>query len=156
MVARMRRAFANTASILSLLLIVGGSTAQPTHVWQADLQIRTLEVTKNKTTMSVRVVIYTENNDEARAARVLFLLPIGVGVDRLAAGCVATPGPSNVPSLRASVACELGAIPDRAFREVWISTTLPAEGVPRRVGVFAYSATPDPIPGNNYAERIVP
>ena len=106
--------------------------------------------------MSVRIVIYTEHDDEAKDARLLILLPVGVGVDRLSPGCSAPAGPPGVPSLRATVACELGAIGDRGFREVFVFTTLPPDATHRRIGVFAYSATPDPVPGNNYAERTIP
>ena len=143
--------------VLSLSLMVsagaGVTSVIQQRVWQADVQIRTLEVTKSRTGMSVRVVVYTEHDDDARDARLLILLPVGVGVERLAAGCAASAGPSMVPSLRATVACELGQIVDHGFREVILTTTLPPEGMPKRFGVFAYSGTPDPVPGNNYAER---
>lgn len=145
-------------SLLLLPLAAGllhAGTRQPLK-WQADIQIRTLEVTRSRTGMSVRVVVYTENDDEARDAKIVILLPVAVGIDKLAPGCTATSGPSMMPSLRATVACELGAIADRAIREVLLATTLPPDESPRRFGVFAYSATPDPKPGNNYAERIVP
>ncbi len=126
------------------------------QVWQSDVQIRTLEVTKSRTGMSVRVVVYAEHDDDAKDSRLLVLLPVGVGVERLGSGCAASAGPSMVPSLRATISCELGVIANRGFREVLISTTLPPEGMPKRFGVFAYSATPDPVPGNNYAERTIP
>lgn len=129
---------------------------QHTRVWQADLQIRTVEVTSTRTSISARVVVYTEHDDEARDARLLVLLPVGVGIERLEPGCSASPGPSMVPALRAAVTCELGSIPDRGFREVTVLTTLPPPGMARRFGFFAYSGTPDPVPGNNYAERDLP
>jgi hypothetical protein len=131
-------------------------TAPPGRLHQADIQVKTLEVTRSRTNLSVRVVIYSENNDEARDARVVILLPVAVGIERLAPGCSAAPGPATAPSLRATVACELGAIADRGYREVLLATSLPPDMAPRRFGVFAYSATPDPNPGNNYAERIIP
>jgi hypothetical protein len=106
--------------------------------------------------VSVRVVVYTENDDEARDAKVLILLPVAVGIEKLGPGCTATAGPAMMPSLRATVACDLGGIADRAFAEVQLATTLPPDQSPRRFGVFAYSATPDPRPGNNYAERMIP
>lgn len=145
-----------TASLLTtaLLLVAAGDSSQ--RVWQADIQIRTLEITRTKTGISARIVVYNEHDDNAENARLLILLPVGVGIERLAAGCSATPGPSMVPSLRAAVTCEMGAIPDRGFREVVVTTTLPASPASRRFGVFTYSSTPDPVPGNNYAERTVP
>ena len=144
--------------LVPVLLVFAGAreSVSSQQVWQADIQIRTLEITRNKGTINARVVVYTENDDEAQNARLLILLPIGVGLERLAPMCSATPGPSMVPSLRATVTCELGAIPDRGFREVVLSTTAPATALPKRFGVFTYSSTPDPVPGNNYAERTIP
>ena len=142
---------------LALLLTGSAQVSIDTPpTWQADIQIRTLEVTRTRNSLNARVVIYTENDDDAQNARLLILLPVGVGIERLAAACAATPGPSMVPSLRATIACELGVIPNRGYREVLLSTTAPATTQPRRFGVFAYSATPDPVPGNNYAERTIP
>lgn len=138
------------------LVITGAHGFGAQHVWQADIQIRTLEITRNKTTINARVVVYTENDDDAQNARLLILLPIGVGLEKLAPSCSATPGPSMVPSLRAAVTCDLGVIPDRGFREVVLSTTAPTTPLPKRFGVFTYSSTPDPVPGNNYAERVIP
>jgi hypothetical protein len=125
------------------------------QVWQADVQIRTLEVTKTKSVITARVVVYTEKDDEARDSRLIVLLPLGVGIDKLGPGCTATAGPSMVPSLRAAVQCDLGSIPDRGIREAVITTTIPPDMVPKRFGVFVYSNTPDPAPGNNYAERTI-
>jgi hypothetical protein len=124
--------------------------------WQADLQIRTLEITRSRTGLTVRVLVYTEHDDEARDTRLVILLPVGVGVQRLGEGCTASAGPSMVPALRASVTCELGTIADRGYYEVLLAITRPSAGVPTRLGVFAYSGTPDPRPGNNYAERVLP
>lgn len=145
-------------SLVPLLLLGAGNPQrepQAPQRWQADIQIRTLEVTKMKTNMSVRIVVYTENDDEARDARLLILLPVGVGIERLAAGCSASAGPSMVPSLRGMVLCEVGNISNGGFKEVTLTTTLPSEPLPKRIGAFAYSRTPDPEPGNNYAERTI-
>lgn len=153
--AAMRGSF-NRFYPVVLLLATGSHRIQAAPVWQADIQIRTLEVTRNKGIINARVVVYTENDDSAQNARLLILLPIGVGIERLAIGCSATPGPSMVPALRAAVECLLGAIPDHGLREVSLVTTAPRSPAPSRFGVFTYSSTPDPVPGNNYAERIIP
>jgi hypothetical protein len=36
-----------------------------------------------------------------------------------------------------------------------VMTTLPPSGIPRTFGAFALSDTPDPKPGNNYAEGML-
>jgi hypothetical protein len=125
------------------------------QVWQADVQIRTLEVTKTRTTITARVVIYNEKDDEARDTRLIILLPLSVGIEKLATGCTATAGPTMLPSLRAAVECDLGSIPDRGIRETLIITTIPPDVVQKRFAVFVYSTTPDPMPANNYAERTI-
>lgn len=148
-----------TASIVLLLCHGAGSQAPArpaSRVWQADIQIRTLEVTKTRTSLNTRIVVYTEHDDDARDARLLILLPVGVGIERLAPGCAATAGPSNIPALRAAVTCQLGDLPNRGYREVTITTTRPFDGKPKRIGVFTYSLTPDPAPGNNHADRTIP
>lgn len=148
-----------TALTLSLLPLLARSSAPSDdpqgQVWQADVQIRTLEVTRTRSTMTARIVVYSEKDDEARDSHLIVLLPLGVGVDKLAPGCSANAGPAMIPSLRAAVECDLGSIPDRGIKEVVISTTLPPEVIPKRFGVFVYSNTPDPNPGNNYAERTI-
>jgi len=105
--------------------------------------------------MTARVVVYSEKDDEARDSHLIVLLPLGVGIDKLAAGCTATAGPSMLPSLRAAVECDLGSIPDHGIHETVITTTVPPDVFPKRFGVFVYSSTPDPAPGNNYAERTI-
>lgn len=152
----MQRSFKRLTPLALLVAISAQGTIDAPQAWQADIQIRTLEVTRTKTSINARVVVYTENDDDAQNARLLVLLPIGVGIERIASTCTATPGPSMVPSLRATVTCDLGVIPDRGYREVVLSTTVPATTPPKRFGVFAYSSTPDPVPGNNYAERAIP
>jgi len=148
-----------TLAALSLLTLMSRSTDAGDNgqgqVWQADVQIRTLEVTKSRSTMTARIVVYTEKDDEARDAHLVVLLPLGVGIDRLGTGCTATAGPSMLPSLRATVECELGSIPDRGIKEAVITTTVPPDVLPKRFGVFVYSNTPDPVPSNNYAERTI-
>lgn len=139
-----------------LVLSAGDPGTRQKLAWQADVQIKTLEVTKARSGLSVRVVVYTEQNDEARDARLLILLPVGAGLQKMGAGCTASTAPSMMPSLRATVTCELGSIADRGFHEVFVAITPPSSGNPSRLGVFAYSATPDPRPGNNYAERVLP
>lgn len=133
-----------------------GRAATAQDVWQADVRVQSLDVTmiKRGGPLSARVVVASDNDDEARAVRLDILLPIGVGVLRLAPGC--RPSPSAIATLNARVICELGDLPVRGLREVTITTT--GEGATRamRFAVFVMSDTPDPVPANNYAERTLP
>jgi hypothetical protein len=156
MIGPMKNAFGLTLLFALPLLASSGARSDGTQqVWQADIQIRTLEVTRTRSTITARIVVYTEKDDEARASRLIVLLPLGVGIDKLGPGCAATAGPSMIPSLRAAVECDLGSIPDRGIREVILTTTVPPDALMKRFGVFVYSNTPDPVPGNNYAERTI-
>ena len=126
------------------------------QIWRADIQVQSLRITRLDENLLMRVVVYSDNDDEARAARVEILLPVGVGLVRMAEGCTASAGPPGISGLRARVTCELGTLLVRSSREVFVMTTMPAAGIPKSFGAFAMSDTPDPKPGNNYLERTLP
>lgn len=151
-----------TARLGSIALAVAafaGSGQQPLdspRVWQADVSVQALDVTALKPggPITARVVVATDN-DEARDVRLEMLLPVGVSILRLAAGCRASPSP--VASVEARVSCTLGDLPVRALRELSITTSGAAKpGARLHYAVFAYSDTPDPVPSNNFAERVSP
>jgi hypothetical protein len=142
------------ALLVSVLAALGPGARQRT-LWQADLQIRRLTVSEDKGNLMARVVVAAEFG-EALGARVEMLLPVGVGIVTLGPGCVAGPGVAGIRELRARVECALGDMPARSHREVFVVTTTPPIGVVRGFGAVAMSETPDPRPGNNFAERAIP
>ena len=144
--------------VLSLLLALQAVpmlASSQGHVWQADLQIRSLTVTESKGNLTAKVVVVTELG-EAMAARVEVMLPVGVGIVKLGAGCAAGPSAPGVPSLHARVICTIGNLRPRDTREFSVITTAPPSGAARQFGAMATSDTPDPKPGNNFAERVIP
>lgn len=143
-----------TALVLSILAGLGLTTRQ--HLlWQADLQIRSLTISEEKGNLTARVVVASEFG-EALAARLEILLPVGVGIVHMGAGCIAGPSAPGVPSLRARVICTIGTLRPHGLREFSATTTAPPPGTSRRFGAIATSDTPDPKPGNNFAERAIP
>jgi hypothetical protein len=44
----------------------------------------------------------------------------------------------------------------RGLRDFFIATTAPVSGGRSRFAAFAFSDTPDPVPSNNFAERVLP
>ena len=138
------------------VLITGWSAKADDRFWQADVQIQSLRVTRVEGNLMGRIVVTSGRDDEARAARLEILVPVGVGIVRMAAGCSASAGPPGVSALRARVTCELGTIPVGGSREIFVATTIPPSGIPKSFGAFAMSDTPDPKPGNNFAEKTLP
>jgi len=128
----------------------------PQRVWQADVLVQALEITEPKRggPLGAHVVVAIQSNDEARAVHLEVLLPIGVGVLRMPAECHLSRSP--VTSLNARVTCDLGDMPGRGSRDVSITTTGRVANGPLRVAVFAVSDTPDPLPANNFAEKVLP
>jgi hypothetical protein len=125
------------------------------RAWIADVSVRAIELTPltDGGSRIARIVIAADSS-RASAVRVEVMLPVGVGVLHLADGCRASPGP--VTSLSARVTCALGDMTVRESRSVFVTTAgRPASSRPR-FAAFAFSDTPDPVPSNNYAERIVP
>jgi uncharacterized protein DUF11 len=144
------------APVLVLIVALGPRLLQSQEVWQADVRIQALDITRVENNLVARVVVYSDNDDDARSVHVEILLPVGVGVLRTAAGCQASASPPGVSALRARVMCDLGTLPVRSSREVFVMTTAPAARSAKTFAVFALSETPDPRPGNNYAERTLP
>ena len=136
----MRTTMTATARIgasLTLLALAGArataaAQAGGTQVWQADVQVRVLEVVKASGTLTARVVIYTGNDDDALDTRLLIFVPVGAGIDRVPPGCLPASAPSLMPSLRGMVQCAFGLLPGwTALRD---SISLPGRS-PREVAV---------------------
>ena len=143
-------------SVLLVALAGPATRLEAQRLWQADVLVRSLNVTVLDGNLLARIVVSSEAEDEARSARVEVLMPVGVGIVRMAAGCTASAAPPGVSALRGRVTCELGTVAVRGIREVFVITTIPPTGVAKTFGVFAMSDTPDPKPGNNFAERTLP
>ena len=143
-----------TLLVMSILASLGFRARQH-PLWQADLQIRSLTVSEAKGNLTARVIVTAEVG-EALAARIEVMLPVGVGIVTLGAGCRAGPNRTGISELRARVECHLGDMPARSSRELFVVTTTPPHGVARGFAVVVMSDTPDPKPGNNFAERVIP
>lgn len=142
------------ALILAILAALGARSRQRI-LWQADLQIKSLTVSEEKGNLTARVVVAAEMG-EALGARVDLLLPVGVGIVAMGEGCHPGPSVTGISELRARVECLIGNLPPRANRSLFVVTTSPPTGVARGFGAVAMSETPDPKPGNNFAERAIP
>ena len=141
---------------LVLTVLAGlNAGARQRVLWQSDLQIRSLTVSEEKGNLMARVVVAAEMG-EALGARVDVLLPVGVGIVAMGEGCHAGPSLTGISELRARVECSLGNMAARTNRSLFVVTTLPPAGVARGFGAVAMSDTPDPKPGNNFAERAIP
>ena len=155
--------------------------AEAQAVWQADVQIQSLTVTPGRTLASptrtlpgrvaapagggrtalpasealdVQVVVFSNNDDDAQNVRLSIFLPPESHPLSIPAGCSAPPPGGNTPT--ASVTCLLGAMGVNASRTVALSISRPPSYVVPRVGVFAWSDTPDPSTLNNHAEAVAP
>jgi hypothetical protein len=141
---------------LVLTVLAGlNAGARQRVLWQSDLQIRSLTVSEEKGNLMARVVVAAEMG-EALGARVDVLLPVGVGIVAMGEGCHAGPSLTGISELRARVECSLGNMAASTNRSLFVVTTLPPAGVARGFGAVAMSDTPDPKPGNNFAERAIP
>jgi hypothetical protein len=126
-----------------------GAPLSAQHVWQADLQIRSLSVSESGSHLIAKVAVISEVGD-ALAVRVEIMLPVGVGIVEVGAGCAPGPSAPGVPSLRARVICTVGTLSPRVIREFSVTTTQPPAGMASRFGAMAMSDTPDPKPGKQF------
>ena len=141
------------------LLLVLARAAAAQGLYQTDLKVQTLDVTRVREGLMAHAVVGVlagESDAPSRGTSVQVLLPVGVGVIRMSEGCVLGASAPGVSVLRARVICDLGIVANRATREVTVFTTVPPNGVAKTFGVVALSDTPDPRPANNFAERTLP
>ena len=124
-------------------------------VWQSDVRIAQFELSQISpgSAVAVRLVVAAGDN-EARSVKIEIMIPVGVTVLRNAEGCRMSPGP--VSGLSARLSCDLGDVAGGASREVLVSISSRASTMASRLGAFAFSDTPDPLPQNNFAERAMP
>lgn len=90
-----------TAAVLGLAVWASPLRAQ--RLWQADIQVRSLDLSVLNGNLVVRILLVSEADDESRAARVEVLMPVGVGIVRMGAGCTASAAPPGVSALRGRV-----------------------------------------------------
>jgi hypothetical protein len=153
-------------AVMAALAARHAGMASHQAVWQADVRVQLMEVTALRgrapaeaqaaapRQLSARIVITSDNDDEARGVRLDVLLPVGAGIVRLPRRCQAVISAVATPAGR--VTCDLGVIPVRGLEEVVIATTGTVSPSGGRFAAFVSSDTPDPVPGNNFAERRAP
>jgi len=143
------------ASLLVALCALRANAQAEKKVWQSDLRIAQLELSQASAGGAVAVkLVIAAGESEARSVRVEILVPVGVTVLRGGEGCRMSPGP--VSGLSARLSCDLGDIPGGTSREIVASISSRASTLMSRLGAFAFSDTPDPLPQNNFAERPMP
>jgi len=143
------------ACSLALIALASQPVRAQQLIWQSDLQLRAVTLVDSGGNLTLTVVLTAELG-EATAARLEVMLPVGVGIVRMERGCAAGPSPPGVPSLRARVICTVGTLRPRDVRRFSVTTTVPPPGMECRFGAMATSDTPDPKPGNNFVERMIP
>ena len=143
--------------LLALLVVCRLAATEPgmaQAVWQADIRIQLMEVSVvAPQTVAIRLVVTSDNDDDAKGSRLDLLLPIGVSILRVTPPCRS--GSSTLGSPAGRVTCDLGDIPVRGVRDVTIVTSAPPSPSGGRYAAFVMSDTPDPFPSNNYAERAI-
>lgn len=147
--------------VLFIALELAGTGVTPARAagqrtWQADLRVEALEIEPvGQASLSVRVRILNQVGEVARDTRLEILVPVGLDVLRVDAGC--QPVASGTPTPVGRVTCDVGPVKARELRHVTLVMTRPQTVAPTaRLAVFVISGTPDPEPANNYAERALP
>ena len=107
--------------------------------------------------MAIDLTVFSNNDDDAAASKVQVFLPPETGVLTVTAGCTAVGAGAGVnETYHAYLSCDLGSIPVNGSRTLQFTVSAAPSYITKRYGVFAYSETPDPFTGNNYAERTLP
>jgi hypothetical protein len=109
------------------------------------------------TALDIQVVVFSYNDDDAQNVKLNIFLPPETHAMSLPAGCVAPVTNNGATGVsNAFVTCSLGAMFVNASRSIGLTISRPPSFVVPRVGVFAWSETPDPNTANNHAEAVAP
>lgn len=139
---------ASLLTILSFCFVIANSQAR----WQADVQIQAMTITCNDPgRITTRVTVKNHNYDEAKNTMLLILLPVEVKTISVPKNCLVLNAslPTGI-GWAGCLQCKLSNLGVNKETTVSITTTRSSYG--NRIGVFAYSESPDPEPGNNYKE----
>lgn len=136
---------------------------------QADVQIQAFSVQLTKMRgsglnrqlatpgVTIDLTVFSNNDDDANGSRVQVFLPPETGILTVPAGCTPMGAGTGVKgTYHAYLTCDLGSIPVNGTRTIQFTVSAPPSYITKRYGAFAYSETPDPFTGNNYAERTLP
>lgn len=109
------------------------------------------------TALDIQVVVFSYNDDDAQNVKLNIFLPPETHAVALPAGCAAPVTNNGSTGIsNAFVTCTLGAMGVNASRAINLTISRPPSFVVPRVGVFAWSETPDPNTANNHAEAVAP
>jgi hypothetical protein len=113
--------------------------------------------TRQSAGISITLTVFSNNDDDANGAKVQVFLPPETAILTVPRGCTAVgAGTGLVGPYHAFLSCDLGSIFVNGSRTIQFTVTEAPSYIAKRYGAFAYSETPDPFTGNNYAERTLP
>jgi hypothetical protein len=133
---------------LSIVFVANGQTRQ-----QADIQIPAMMVNCNDPgRITAKITVKNNDDRDARHTILLVLLPVEVKTISFPKNCwvLNTTVPAPTP-WAGCLQCRLGTL--EGNKEITIAVTTTRSAHSNRFGVFAYSETADPNPGNNYKEE---
>ncbi len=132
------------------MILFSGEIARARSQWQADVQVRSVNVTTANGRLTTQVEVYSDNDDVARNTTLYISLPVGTQFLGSKSPCTASSSISQ-SGPQGFVTCTIGNLKVREARILQILTTTPPSGINKNFGAFAWSITPDPMPSNNFA-----
>jgi len=158
---------------ISLLLI---NTSFGQARWQADVSVTSVSITaapvlkkisKPRENISVpepkltqpvddnlkcTITVHNENDDDARGVMIIVELPVEVTVVSKPTNATL---PSSVTSTQPIAGYIMFNLGDMAVQQnITVEFTITKSKYGNKIGAYAFSSSPDPIPANNYKEAV--
>lgn len=108
----------------------------------------------SSTALDIQVVVFSYWDDDAQNVTLNIFLPPESHAVSMPKGCWAPTNNGSTGVSNAFVSCSLGSMAVNATQTVLLTISRPPSFVIPRVGVFAWSETPDPNTANNHAEAV--
>jgi Domain of unknown function DUF11 len=137
-----------TSTFVLATALAGNALAQ--GIPAADVKIQTIQATVENDQFVCTVQVHNDNDDDARAVKVVILFPLEVEFVSSTRRCaVGPPYPAQ-----GWTQCRLGTMTVGEVKSVTVRTTAPTRN--RTCSAFVWNNLPDPNPVNNFGQSTAP
>lgn len=137
-------------SILACTILAAGSLVSAAEVPSADVMVQFVTPSKD---LKVKVRLYSHWDDTARDVQLVVVLPHGLRVAALPTICHSVPVGDGT---HGRISCFIGDMNVGETRDVDFQLARVYTTGHRTVGAFVSNRLPDPVPGNNYNQGVIP
>jgi hypothetical protein len=139
-----------SVGVVTLAFALAAGTAHAQAIPAADVKIQSIQATVEGDNFVCTVQVHNDNDEDARAVKVVILFPLEVQFVSSSRFCAVGP---EYPA-QGWARCGMGTMAVGQVKSVTIRTTAPPRN--RTCSAFVWNNVPDPNPSNNFGQSTAP